>query len=63
MIELFETLSSYIDKITQFFHVIYERILDAWATFNIYSSFFPVKIAGLIIVVVVIVIIFRILGR
>lgn len=63
MIEFFDTISSYIDKITQFTHVIYEKLVDAWAAFQIYSAFFPIELAGLIILIVGIVIVFRILGR
>lgn len=63
MIGFFDTLSSYIDKITQFFHVIFERLVDAWTSIQVYSGFFPIELAGTLIIVVGIVIVFRILGR
>lgn len=63
MIEFFDTISSYIDKITKFFDVILNKLSDAWESIQIFTKFFPVELAGLIILVVVIVIVFRILGR
>lgn len=63
MIEFFNVISGYIDKVTQFFSVILEQLKDAWSSINIFSRFFPNQLSAVIITVVVIVIVFRVLGR
>lgn len=63
MIEFFNTISGYIDKITQFFQVVLDKIQSAWESIMIFSSFFPPVLAGTIITIVVLAIVFRILGR
>lgn len=63
MIELFEVISSFLDKTTQFFHVIFEKITDAWATAQSLNILLPVGIASVFIVGIILLIVLRILGR
>lgn len=63
MLELFETLSSYINKIQDFFAVIWEKIIDTWQTIQIAMQFIPDGIVAVFITAVVLIIILRVLGR
>lgn len=63
MMQFFDTISGLIDKITQFFQVILDKLLDAWESVQVISSFFPPALAGVIITVITIAIVFRVLGR
>lgn len=63
MLELFDTLSSYINKIQDFFAVIWEKIVDTWETVQIAMQFIPDGIVAVFITAVILIIILRILGR
>ena len=63
MIEFFDIISSLIDKITQFSHVVFEKISEAWATAQQLNILLPVGIASVFIIGVILMIVLRILGR
>lgn len=63
MFELFDTISSYWNKITEFFHVIFEKLVDAWETTQLVTNFLPTWFIGIFVIAIVLIIVLRILGR
>lgn len=63
MVEFFNTLSTYIDKITTYTHTMFEQLREGIDELSYWLNFLPheLYIAGGIILVLLIV--FRILGR
>lgn len=63
MLELFDTLSSYLNKIHDFFAVIWDKIVETWETIQIATGFLPLPLVGVFVVSVVLIIIMRVIGR
>lgn len=63
MLELFDTLSSYWNKITEFFSVAFEKIVSAWETAQLATQFLPSGLVAVFITAIVIIIVLRIIGR
>lgn len=63
MIEFFDVISSFLNKTTQFFHVIFGKITDTWAIAESLNVLLPVGIASVFIIGIILLIVFRILGR
>lgn len=63
MLELFDTISSYWNKVQEFFSVAFEKIQSAWETAQLATQFLPAGLVAVFITAIVIIIVLRILGR
>lgn len=63
MIEFFETLSSFWDKVTTFCSTLVDTVTDAVAELQVWISYLPVGLISAASIIVVLLVIFRILGR
>lgn len=63
MIELFDTISSYINKITTYFNTLFESIQQSIDELNTWISYLPVGLISAAAIIVVLLVIFRVLGR
>lgn len=63
MIEFFDTISSYIDKITTFFSTFWDNLTSSITQFKIYLSWLPGELVAAGLIIVVLLIIYRVLGR
>lgn len=63
MIEFFETISSYIDKIITYFQTFWENITTGISNFKMYLSWLPVELIAAGLIIIVLLVIFRVLGR
>ena len=63
MIEFFNTISSYFDKITTYFHTLFSNVQDAITELNTWISYLPTTLISAAAIIVVLLVIFRVLGR
>lgn len=63
MIELFETISSYLDKFTTYTTTLFDSISDAVTEIKIWISYLPVSLITAAGIIIVLLVIFRVLGR
>lgn len=63
MIEFFDTISGYIDKITTFFQTFWENLTSSIEQFKIYLSWLPDELVAAGLIIIVLLVIFRVLGR
>lgn len=63
MIELFDTISSYINKITTFFGNLFDYVQTATDSFKTYLSWLPAQLIAAGLIIIVCLVIFRVLGR
>lgn len=63
MIELFDTISSYIDKMITYFQTFWENITSGIANFKMYLSWLPAELLAAGLIIIVLLVIFRVLGR
>lgn len=63
MIELFDTLSSYINKFTEFFGTLFDTITQSVTELKNWFGLLPVGLMGAAGVIVLLLVIFRVLGR
>lgn len=63
MIELFDTISSYWNKLIEFFSVVWEKIVDAWTTMQIVSNLLPAGLIGVFLTAIILIIILRVINR
>lgn len=63
MIEFFDTISSYIDKITSYTHTMFESLQQGIEELKTWISFLPVELLAGAGIIVVLLVVFRILGR
>lgn len=63
MMEIFDTIGSYINKITTFFHTLFEAIKDSIAEMQAWIEYLPAGLIASAVIIVVLLVIFRVLGR
>lgn len=63
MIELFDTINSYIDKFVLYTHTLFENVKQATIEVKTWVSFLPVELIAAAGIIIVLLIVFRILGR
>lgn len=63
MIELLDTLSSYINKITEFFGTLWSSVTQSIEELKTWFDLLPVGLVAAAGVIIVLLIIFRVLGR
>lgn len=63
MIEFFDTISSYIDKIITYFQAFWENITTGIANFKMYLTWLPGELIAAGLLIIVLLVIFRVLGR
>lgn len=63
MIEFFDTISGYIDKITTFFQTFWENLTSGIDQFKTYLSWLPGELVAAGLIIIVLLVIFRVLGR
>lgn len=63
MIELFETLGSYINKITTAFDTIFTNIKQAVTELKYWVGFLPTTLIAIALIIIVVLVIYKILGR
>lgn len=63
MFELFDTISSYIDKVVTYAHTLFENIQQSITELKTWIDFLPASLIAAALIIVVMLVIFRILGR
>ena len=63
MIEFFETIGSYINKITTFFDTLFQAVKDSIAEMQSWIGYLPAGLIASAVIIVVLLVIFRVLGR
>ena len=63
MIEFFNTLSSYVDKITTFFSTLFENVKQSITEIKTWISYLPASIIAAAAIVIVLIVIYKVLGR
>ena len=63
MIELFNTLSSYIDKFLSFFDTLFENVKQSITELQQWFQFLPASLVAAAAIIVVLLVVFRVLGR
>lgn len=63
MIAFFDAISSFWNKILEFSSVIWDHILDAWATMQVISAILPVGLVGVFLTAIILIIILRVINR
>lgn len=63
MIELFNTLSSYIDKFISFFDTLFENVKQSITELQQWFEFLPASLVAAAAIIVVLLVVFRVLGR
>lgn len=63
MIEFFDTISSYIDKITTFFTTFWDNLTTSIDQFKMYLSWLPGELVAAGLIIVVLLVVFRVIGR
>lgn len=63
MIEFFETLGSYINKITTAFDTVFENVKQSITELKYWINFLPTTLITAALIIIVLLVIFRILGR
>lgn len=63
MIEFFETIGSYINKITTAFDTVFNNIKEAIVEVKYWIGFLPGTLLAAALIIIVILVIYKILGR
>lgn len=63
MIEFFETIGSYINKIVTAFDTVFSNIKQSISELRYWIDFLPVSLIAAALIIIVLLVIFRILGR
>ena len=63
MIELFNTLSSYLDKFLSFFDTLFENVKQSITELQQWFQFLPASLVAAAAIIVVLLVVFRVLGR
>lgn len=63
MIELFDTISSYIDKFLTYMDTLFDSLQQGITELKTWISFLPVELLAGAGIIVVLLVVFRILGR
>lgn len=63
MIELFDTLSTYIDQFFSFLDTVTENITQAVTTVKEWFSYLPAPLLAVAGIAIILIVVFRILGR
>lgn len=63
MFELFDTLSSYINKFVTYVDTLFENIKQSITELRTWIDFLPASLVAAALIIVVMLVVFRILGR
>lgn len=63
MIELFDTISSYINKFVTYVDTLFENIKQSITELRTWIDFLPASLVAAALIIVVMLVVFRILGR
>ena len=63
MLELFDTISSYIDKFITYANTLFDNIKQSIAELKVWIDFLPASLVASALIIVVMLVVFRILGR
>lgn len=63
MIEFFNTLSSYIDKITTFFTTLFENVKQSITEIQTWIEYLPASLVASAAIIIVLIVIYKVLGR
>ncbi len=63
MIEFFDTLGSYINKITTAFETVFNNITQSITELKYWINFLPTTLITAALIIIVLLVIFRVLGR
>lgn len=63
MLELFDTISSYINKFVTYVDTLFENIKQSIAELRTWIDFLPASLVAAALIIVVMLVVFRILGR
>lgn len=63
MIELFNTLSSYLDKFIAFFDTLFNNVKQSISELQRWFDFLPASLVAAAGIIIVMLVIFRVLGR
>lgn len=63
MMEFFNTIGSYINKITTFFETLFNAVKDSIAEMQKWINYLPVGLIASAVIILVLLVIFRVLGR
>lgn len=63
MIELFETISSYLAKFYYYFETLFENVKDSITELGQWFQFMPASLVAAATIILVLLVIFRVLGR
>lgn len=63
MIELFDTISSYLDKFLEFFDTLFDSVTQSIAELKTWFQFLPASLVAAALIIVVLLVVFRVLGR
>lgn len=63
MLEFFDTISSYIDKVVTYAHTLFENLQQSITELRVWVDFLPPALIASALIIVVMFVIFRILGR
>ena len=63
MIELFDTISSYLDKFLYFFDTLFTNVKDSINELRQWFQFLPASLVAAAAIIIVLLVVFRVLGR
>lgn len=63
MYELFDTISSYINKFVTYVDTLFDNIQQSIAELKVWIDFLPASLVAAALIIVVMLVVFRILGR
>lgn len=63
MLELFDTISSYINKFVTYVDTLFENIKQSITELRTWIDFLPASLVAAALIIVVMLVVFRILGR
>lgn len=63
MLEFFDTISSYINKIVTFFDTFFTTLKESIAELKNWAGLLPLSLVSALAIIIVLLVIFRVLGR